>query len=544
MNSDRPIPRYLSVVVLLAMMVFAAVGFVTIRKDVEQLRRISQDNFLWSATQVEVELLRFEASAAALALERSERALADFRERFDILWSRVEMIGVGRAGRALRDYDAQAGTVDAIRGYLRQIEPVVLSMRPGDEAAVAAIIEEVRDFQKPLRFFTLRVVRGDTLNSTQIRDRIQMSSQITSVVSLGAVLLSILSLLLIFRENKRQRQIAEFSRRTAEDAEAASQAKSRFLTMMSHELRNPLNGVIGPLALLDKAGLDESQKSLLEQASRSGRSMGAMLSGLLDFGEMQDGRFKLADAPFRVSSLVEAVREFLAGQGAQALVVRVRAGVPDIISGDMERLAQVCVHLLQFVIETRDPATITLDFDYDCECLIGLIGFVEVKAETERRLDLLTGLTDIASDQLSSEALRPLISRELVSAAGGRIDLVKVDPDGRAIRFSIPTRAVEVPKINVHVETRSAALAAIYEAALRSERVVFDRGAGGSADVVLVDATSVGSETVMEDLRRRHGNAVFVSIGRPSAPGYFNEIVETPNDMARLRSKILDRLAS
>ena len=52
-------PRYLGLVVLLAMAGFAAVGFFTIRKDVENLRVISQDNTQWAASQMEIELLRF-----------------------------------------------------------------------------------------------------------------------------------------------------------------------------------------------------------------------------------------------------------------------------------------------------------------------------------------------------------------------------------------------------------------------------------------------------------------------------------------------------
>ncbi len=529
-------------VVLLAMTVFAGVGFFTIRNDVEQLRKISQDNFLWSATQIEVELLRFEASAVTLALEQTEEALLRFRERFDILWSRIG--GSGRVGTVMREYDAEVGTIARIRGYLEEIEPLVAKLRPGDMSAVLDILATIRTFQKPLRFFTLLVVRGDTLTSTQIRNRIQKSSQITSVISLGAVLLSILSLLLIFRENRRQRQIAEFNLKVAEEAEAANNAKSRFLTMMSHELRNPLNGVIGPLALLEKGKLDESQKALVEQASRSGKSMVAMVSGLLDFGEMQDGRFRLSDAPFKVTALVDAIRDFLAGPDAEALEIRIRPGVPETISGDMDRFCQVCVHLLQIVMENRDPATITLEFDYERERLIGEIGFTRPNVETETRLDMLMGLADAGSGQVSSEALRPLISRQLLAAAGGRMTLVTDEGRGRSIRFEIPARVVEVPKITVRVETRSAAMAAIYEAALRSDRVVFRRNSEGSADVVLVDATSVGSDAFMEDLRLRHRDAVFVSIGRPESPELFNEIVETPNDMGRLRRCILDRLAS
>lgn len=97
----------------------------------------------------------------------------------------------------------------------------------------------------------------------------------------------------------------------------------------------------------------------------------------------------------------------------------------------------------------------------------------------------------------------------------------------------------------MHLETRSAALAAIYQAALRSERVVFVSGSYSEpVDVVLVDSTSVGELPLMARLRARFPGALFVSLGLPQSPDFFDDIVETPNDMTRLRSSILGRLAS
>ena len=88
-----------------------------------------------------------------------------------------------------------------------------------------------------------------------MRERIQGSARTTALISIAAVLVSVLSLVLILRENRRQHQLAEANRRAAEQAELASRAKSRFLSMMSHELRNPLNGILGPLALIGQGDL-------------------------------------------------------------------------------------------------------------------------------------------------------------------------------------------------------------------------------------------------------------------------------------------------
>jgi signal transduction histidine kinase len=278
----RPTPRYLGLIVLLAMAGFAAVGFFTIRRDVEDLRVISQDNILWSATQMEVELLRFELSVAELGSEQSEEALERVLERFDILWSRVMLMNRGRVGQVMRSYDEGHGSLKKIAAYLEEIDPVLQELQPDDSVTIDQILLELEGFQQELRFYTLRVVRADTVASAQVRDRIQASAQTTAIISIAAVLLSVLSLFLILRENRRQRELVRLSRQHAEEAELSSRAKSRFLTMMSHELRNPLNGVLGPLALLDQTDLGVGQQRLVGQAQQCGRSMLQMLAGVLD----------------------------------------------------------------------------------------------------------------------------------------------------------------------------------------------------------------------------------------------------------------------
>jgi hypothetical protein len=104
---------------------------------------------------------------------------------------------------------------------------------------------------------------------------------------------------------------------------------------------------------------------------------------------------------------------------------------------------------------------------------------------------------------------------------------------------------VELDKVSVHLETRSAALATIYQAALRSDRVVFVEPGGDSpVDVVLVDSTSVGEGPLMLRLRQRFPDALFVSLGNPQIPDFFDDVVDTPGDMSSLRDSILNRLAS
>lgn len=554
MNRMLPVPRYLGLAVLLAMAGFAAAGLFAIRRDVAEMRAVSQDNLLWTASQMEVELLNFKFAVSVVAGEATETSLAKMRERFDLLHSRLLLMKHGAVGESLRGYDKGAGSMTAIAKYLSMIDPVVAAMQPGDAATAARILREISSLQSDLRRFALRVARGEAAAVRLARDRIETSSETIGLISLAAIVISILSLALIQRENRRQQMLVELNRRSAEEAEQSSRAKSRFLTMMSHELRNPLHGVLGPLALLGQSDIPERQRRLVDQARQSGQSMLRMLGGLLDYGEMQDGRLQLKHEPFRVATLADTVRAGLAREGAAAFAVTIRPGTPEMVQGDVDRLRQIFVHLSEYVLEACGPAGVALEFAFDGHDLIGEISFCAEGAAIDWKLRLLMGLSDIAADQVSGEALRPLIARGLIAASRGILSLVDEDGGRRAIRVSIPSEPIRLERIRVHMETRSTALATIYQAALRSDRIVFSgpdslgdnlEGAGAvTADVVLVDSTTVGEHPLMARLRARFPTALFVSLGQPQSPIFFDDIVETPGDMTRLRTRILGRLAS
>jgi hypothetical protein len=545
MKNGRPISRYLGIVVLLAMAGFASVGFYTIRRDVENLREISQDNTQWSASQMEIELLRFRLALEQLRTDRTPEALDTMHERFDILWSRVFMMGHGHVGESLLRYDGQHGSVARVSDYLEEIDPALAEFDPErDQPLIGSVEATLSGFQQELREYTLRIMRADGAAGALVRERIQSNARTTIVVSLAAVLLSMLALFLILRENIRQRQIAEMSRRHAEQAELASRAKSRFLTMMSHELRNPLNGVLGPLALLGQSEMAARQQRLVDQAQTSGQTMLQLLGGLLDYGEMQDGRFQLGIEPFRVAALADAVRDALRAEGAGEVAVAVAPETPERVHGDLDRLRQAFVHLTFYLLEGRG-ADATITFRHDGTNLAGEIALGAESETIDWRLDLLMGLSELAPDQVTAEALRPLIARGLIQACSGVLTLVGAPGSPRTIRVTIPAAPLRLEQIRVRLETRSAALATIYQAALRSDRVAFVAAEdSGSVDVVLVDSTSVGELPLMSSLRGRFPGALFVSLGSPQAPDMFDDIVSTPNDMTRLRSTILSRLAS
>jgi len=138
-------------------------------------------------------------------------------------------------------------------------------------------------------------------------------------------------------------------RRAKEAAEAADHAKGEFLAVVSHEIRTPINGVVGFARLLADSQLTPEQREHVQLILASGLTLESLINDILDLSKMEAGKLDIEHTAFALHKSVDEVCAFFAQKArvtGLTLVARIAPDVPALVYGDQARLRQVLVNLV------------------------------------------------------------------------------------------------------------------------------------------------------------------------------------------------------
>ena len=253
---------------------------------------------------------------------------------------------------------------------------------------------------------------------------------------------------------KRRQNELEMAWHAADDA---NQAKSQFLSTMSHEMRTPLNGMIGALDLLARTKLDADQSHFVETALQSGEALLVHINDVLDFSKMEAGKLELEPAPFNLRHLIDSVLKIVAPQAearGNALGREIGDDVPPFVVADPVRVRQVLLNLVGNSVKFTRHGSVSVHVSVvggspvRPELLVSIRDTgVGIPAERIENLFKEFSMVDASfSRKEGGTGLGLAICKRLVEAMGGEIGVESRQGHGSTFWFRVALdRAAEMP---------------------------------------------------------------------------------------------------
>ncbi|MBF0448784.1 MAG: PAS domain S-box protein [Magnetococcales bacterium] len=158
-------------------------------------------------------------------------------------------------------------------------------------------------------------------------------------------------------------QLDERLHQAKTQAEQATQSKSRFLAAMSHDIRTPMNAILGMGDVLSDSGLNPVQSNALRVLTHAGENLLALINDILDLSKVEAGQLQLEKTPFILKDLVEGSYQILyqkAAANAIGFHLNIDPNCPHRVMGDPQRIRQVLLNLLGNALKFTQKGEIIL----------------------------------------------------------------------------------------------------------------------------------------------------------------------------------------
>jgi signal transduction histidine kinase/CheY-like chemotaxis protein len=316
-----------------------------------------------------------------------------------------------------------------------------------------------------------------------------------------------------------------------QSAKAAVRTKREFLASISHEMRTPLNGVIGITDLLLDTQLDSEQRDQLNIIKSSGHSLLAVINDILDYSKMEAGKLRMDAIPFSLQDVLNNTLQTLAFSAQKKgleLNQIIASGLPDSLIGDPARVRQILINLAGNAIKFTQHGAVKIRVcqDFRRQSSIGLEFSVEdtgIGIPLEKQSVIFEAFTQAdqsTSRQYGGTGLGLSICSRLVEMMSGRIWLESVVGKGSQFHF---TAQFEVPRTGGRPESPEVPAPSI---GVESGQPLQSPKASAGLRILLAEDNKVNRLIAVKLLEKRGHTVITASNGRQAIEAFVADSID------------------
>ena len=265
---------------------------------------------------------------------------------------------------------------------------------------------------------------------------------------------------------KQRKEIERKLKEAMTKAQQASIAKSEFLSVMSHEIRSPLNVIIGMAHILQKDEHLPAQRENLEVLDITSKSLLMLINDILDYNKIESGKLELDCAPFDLRKLISNIKKanlVAAQEKGIKLKVLMDDDVPDGVLGDSVRIGQVVTNLVSNAIKFTKEGSVKINVmvleEDEKELLLRIaIKDTGIGITEEQQAKIFQSFTQARSDttrEYGGTGLGLAITKKLLQLMGCEVKVVSEIGKGSTFYFDIRMMATEISHHSVDFDEES-----------------------------------------------------------------------------------------